>query len=93
MTVSRSSPYDVPDEIEVELLDGEPIVVVRLNRPESLNATNHLLHQGLAEFFPQIDADRHVSAMVLTGNGRAFSAGGDMHYLDQLIDDKELRAE
>ncbi len=81
--------YDLPPEIEVEA-DG-PIRLIRLNRPEQLNATNHELHQGLAELFPQIDADPEVCAVVLTGNGRAFSAGGDFTYLDELTKDGELR--
>ncbi|MET0728199.1 MAG: enoyl-CoA hydratase/isomerase family protein [Acidimicrobiales bacterium] len=81
--------YDLPPEIEVES-DGA-IRLVRLNRPEQLNATNHSLHQGLAALFPQIDADPDVRAVVLTGNGRAFSAGGDFVYLDELIEDEELR--
>ena len=41
--------------------------VVRLDRPEQLNATNHELHQGLAGLFPQIDADDEARAVVLTG--------------------------
>ena len=61
--------------------------MVRLNRPEQLNATNHGLHRGLAELFPQIDADDDARAVVLTGNGRAFSAGGDFTYLDELARD------
>lgn len=81
--------YDVPDAILVEV-DG-PIRIVRLNRPEQLNATNHELHQGLAELFPQLDADADARAVVLTGNGRAFSAGGDFHYIDELTKDAELR--
>src|SRR6187397_3571340 len=81
--------YDLPSEIEVEV-DGA-IRVVRLNRPEQLNATNHELHQGLAELFPQIDADVDARAVVLTGNGRAFSAGGDFGYLDELATDTGLR--
>jgi enoyl-CoA hydratase len=36
--------YDLPEEIQVEA-DG-PIRLVRLNRPEQLNATNHALHEG-----------------------------------------------
>lgn len=83
------SPYDVPDELAVEA-DG-PVLVVRLNRPEQLNATNHELHRGLAGLFPQIDADDDVRAVVLTGNGRAFSAGGDFTYLDELSRDPKLR--
>jgi enoyl-CoA hydratase len=83
--------YDVPNELEV-LTDG-PVRIVRLNRPDHLNATNHALHKGLAGLFPQIDADTDARAMVLTGNGRAFSAGGDFTYLDELATDTELRKE
>jgi len=83
--------YDVPDELEVTA-DG-PVLVVRLNRPEQLNATNHQLHRGLAGLFPQIDADDAVRAVVLTGNGRAFSAGGDFTYLDELSRDPVRRKE
>lgn len=82
--------YDVPDSIQVEA-EGT-IRIVRLNRPEHLNATNHELHQGLAELFPQIDADTDARAVVLTGNGRAFSAGGDFNYIDQLATDPDLRS-
>ena len=81
--------YQLPDEIQVEI-DG-PIRIVRLNRPDDLNATNHVLHQGLAELFPQIDEDLDARVVVITGNGRAFSAGGDFTYLDELVGNPELR--
>jgi len=81
--------YELPPEIEVEI-DG-PIRIVRLNRPEQLNATNHELHRGLADLFPQLSADHEARAAVLTGKGRAFSAGGDFTYLDELTRDAELR--
>ncbi len=81
--------YDLPDELQVTA-DG-PVRVVTLNRPEQLNATNHVLHAGLAALFPQLDADPGARAVVLTGAGRAFSAGGDFGYLEQLADDDELR--
>jgi enoyl-CoA hydratase len=83
------SDYKVPDAIHVDA-DG-PIRIIRLNRPEQLNATNHELHQGLAELFPQIDDDAEARVAVLTGNGRAFSAGGDFTYLDELVKDPALR--
>jgi enoyl-CoA hydratase/carnithine racemase len=81
--------YDLPDSIQVEA-DG-PVRLVRLNRPDALNATNHELHSGLAELFPQLDADPDARVAVLTGNGRAFSAGGDFAYLDELTGDEALR--
>jgi enoyl-CoA hydratase len=83
--------YDVPDELEVES-DG-PVRIIRLNRPEQLNATNHELHKGLAGLFPQIDADVEARSVVITGNGRAFSAGGDFTYIDELSRDADLRKE
>ncbi len=83
--------YDLPNEIQVEA-DG-PIRVIRLNRPDELNATNHELHKGLAELFPQLDADLDARVAVLTGNGRAFSAGGDFGYIDELTKDVDLRRE
>ena len=47
--------YDLPKEVEVEI-DG-PVRIIRLNRPDNLNATNHILHKGLAQVFPQLDND------------------------------------
>jgi enoyl-CoA hydratase/carnithine racemase len=75
----------------IQIEAAGPIRIVRLNRPDELNATNHELHHGLAELFPQIDADDDARAVVLTGNGRAFSAGGDFEYLDELTRDAALR--
>ncbi len=82
--------YDLPPELLVTA-DG-PVRVVTLNRPEQLNATNHVLHAGLASLFPQLDADEEARVAVLTGAGRAFSAGGDFDYLDELARDADLRS-
>ena len=81
--------YSVPPSIEVAA-DG-PLRIITLNRPENLNATNHELHQGIADIWPQIDADPEARVAVLTGAGRAFSAGGDYTYLDELTKDSALR--
>jgi enoyl-CoA hydratase/carnithine racemase len=82
--------YDLPDEITIAA-DG-PVRIVTLNRPDSLNATNHVLHAGLAALWPQLDADDDARVAVLTGAGRAFSAGGDFTYLDELSRDPALRS-
>jgi enoyl-CoA hydratase len=81
--------YDLPDELQVEA-DG-PIRIVRLNRPAQLNATNHTLHRALADLFPQLDADPGARVAVITGNGKAFSAGGDYTHLEALSQDAGLR--
>jgi enoyl-CoA hydratase len=83
------SNYDLPDELLVTS-DG-PIRIVKLNRPDELNATNHVLHSGLAALWPQLDADNEARVAVITGAGRAFSAGGDFTYIDELSKDAELR--
>ncbi|GAA0936758.1 enoyl-CoA hydratase/isomerase family protein [Actinocorallia libanotica] len=82
--------YDVPKEIEVR--EEGPLRIITLNRPEALNAVNDALHTGLARLWPQLSEDRAARAAVLTGAGKAFSAGGDFAYLKELRDDPELRA-
>ena len=81
--------YDLPDAIRVTA-DG-PVRVVTLSRPEQLNAVNDELHRGLAEVFPQLDADAGARVAVVTGAGRAFSAGGDFDLLDRMAKDRALR--
>jgi enoyl-CoA hydratase len=80
--------YDVPDEIRVES-DG-PIRIVTLNRPEIFNAVNKPLHEGFCWIWPQLERDPEVRAVVLTGAGKAFSAGADLAWQRQLIELKEL---
>ena len=81
--------YDLPDAIRVEA-DG-PVRVVRLTRPEQLNAVNEELHLGLTRVFPQLTADPDARVAVITGEGRAFSAGGDFGFLDRMANDRVLR--
>ena len=82
--------YDMPEEIDVRA-DG-PLRIITLNRPDVLNAVNDDLHHGLAQLWPQLTADRTARAAVITGAGKAFSAGGDFAYLAELAQDADLRA-
>ena len=82
--------YDMPEEIHVRA-DGA-LRIITLNRPDALNAVNDSLHTGLARLWPRLSEDREARAAVLTGRGRAFSAGGDFDYLDEIGRDAELRA-
>lgn len=82
--------YDMPAEIDVRA-DGS-LRIITLNRPDALNAVNDALHTGLAQLWPRLGEDRDARAAVLTGSGRAFSAGGDFGYLDELRRDDDLRA-
>jgi enoyl-CoA hydratase/carnithine racemase len=51
---------------------------ITLNRPEQLNAMSPELSGGLAAAFAGVEARADVRAVVITGSGRAFSAGGDL---------------
>ncbi|WP_067680112.1 enoyl-CoA hydratase-related protein [Nocardia miyunensis] len=57
--------------------DGE-IAVVRLNRPDRLNAFTDEMGERLIAVFDETDADDTVRAVVITGTGRAFCAGADL---------------
>ncbi|MGC7101490.1 enoyl-CoA hydratase/isomerase family protein [Amycolatopsis lurida] len=81
----------MPGEIDVRA-DG-PLRIITLNRPDALNAVNDPLHHGLARLWPRLNEDHEVRAAVLTGAGKAFSAGGDFDYLEQLRRDPALRAQ
>lgn len=82
--------YDMPAEIQVTA-DG-PIRIITLNRPRDLNAVNQALHTGLARLWGRLSEDYDARAAVITGAGRAFSAGGDFAYLKELSEDPVLRA-
>ena len=69
------------------------VVVVTLNRPEAYNASNDELHKAVTEVWPQLEESDGVRAVVLTGAGPAFSAGGDFTLLDRMVHDTTLRAE
>ena len=54
------------------------VLLITLNRPDVLNATNERLHWELTQVWRTVDADPAVRVALVTGAGRAFSAGGDL---------------
>ncbi len=72
--------------------DGD-VLVVTIDRPSSaVNAVDHDLHTDLTALFPRLRAERDARAVLLTGRGRAFSAGGDFAWFPQLQDPEALRS-
>ena len=66
----------------------EPNVLwMTLNRPEVLNAADARLHTELVEIWNTIDRDPWVHVAVITGAGRAFSAGGDLKLVENAYRD------
>ena len=62
----------------IRVSTAEGIATVTLNRPESLNAFNNLMGQELLEALQACRQDESVRVVLLGGEGRAFSAGGDV---------------
>ncbi len=57
----------------------------------TMNSMDYELHHDLGSIWRLIDADTNVSAVVLTGDGKAFSAGGDFDMIERIIDDHHFR--
>jgi enoyl-CoA hydratase len=74
------------EHILVEIEDG--VGILTLNRPDKLNAMNRKLSAELRDAVKAMDADDDVGCIVITGAGRAFSAGGDIH--EQREDDRKF---
>ena len=62
--------------IELNVVDG--IATVYLNRPEKRNAMSDAMRSEFIEVLERIATDREIRAMVLTGRGKGFCAGGDV---------------
>ncbi|GAC70538.1 enoyl-CoA hydratase-related protein [Gordonia soli] len=80
MTTESTEPGSAPAEpgsVVVTERRG-PIAVLRLNRPDRLNAFTIPMMEQLIAAFDETDADDSVRAVVLTGTGRAFCAGADL---------------
>jgi enoyl-CoA hydratase len=71
---------------------AQGVLRLTLNKPERMNALDARGHAELTEVWREIDSDPEVSAVVLRGAGRAFSAGGDFQMLQEMIDDFDARA-
>jgi enoyl-CoA hydratase len=71
----------MPDYSRYEFIKvekAERVATVTLNRPDRLNAVNPGLHHELMTIWNDLAEDREVNAIILTGAGRAFCAGGDV---------------
>ncbi len=68
--------YSEYEFLKVEV--AERVATITINRPDSLNAVHNALHHELEQIWIDVRADHDVNAILLTGAGRAFCAGGDI---------------
>jgi enoyl-CoA hydratase len=70
--------------------DGD-VRIITLNRPDALNAFGDDMHEAFVDALRRIGADRDARAVVLTGAGKAFSAGGDIEDFERYASDLHAR--
>jgi enoyl-CoA hydratase len=71
-----SMDYSAYEFLKVEV--AERVATLTINRPDRLNAVNGPLHHELEQIWIDLAADGDVNAIIFTGAGRAFCAGGDI---------------
>lgn len=68
--------------------DG-PIATIKLNRPEKLNAFGGSMREDILDVLGLVAADDRIRVLIVTGEGRGFSAGGDIDHLKKLRETKD----
>jgi enoyl-CoA hydratase len=70
---------------------AERILRITFNRPETYNSVDAETHTQLTHIWRDIDADPDINVVVVTGAGKAFSAGGDFELIKKILDDPVTR--
>ncbi len=73
-----------------EVQDG--VASITLNRPEALNAITLEIYAQLRDLFEELRYDEAVRVVTITGAGRAFCAGGDVHKIIGAMLDRDMQA-
>lgn len=68
-------------------LHTDGVLVVTFDNPAKLNAVTERGHTELVAIWPEIDADPDVRVVLLRGEGKAFSAGGDYEMIEKIVGD------
>jgi len=71
-------PHETGVVMSIEVTKADGVATVLLNRPDKLNALSGEMYHDLAHHFEALGDDDEVRAVILTGAGRAFCAGGDI---------------
>jgi enoyl-CoA hydratase/carnithine racemase len=75
----------IPSREELLIQSREGALWITLNRPEAMNAISPELVSGINAALDRAQADDAIKAVVLTGTGKAFCAGGDLKFLQSKV--------
>lgn len=67
------------------------VLRITISNPAQMNAVDPLTHSELTEIWRDIDADTETNAVIVTGAGKAFSAGGDLSLVAKMAEDFQTR--
>lgn len=67
------------------------VLRITMSSPLKMGAMDEQLHSEVSEIWADVDGDETVAAVIITGDGRSFSAGGDLHHERRVCDDFTLR--
>ncbi len=84
----RKISYDQYEGVLTEKKDK--VLTITLNAPESMNAFSAVMHRTMSRIWDDVADDHEVNVVVLTGAGKAFSAGGNVIAMQQKIDNPEI---
>jgi enoyl-CoA hydratase len=87
MTEARTQGYSSYEDFEHLRFDrpAPGVLLITIDRPDVLNAANERLHREFSQAV--VDGDDSIAVSVITGAGRAFSAGGDLGMVEKMTTD------
>jgi enoyl-CoA hydratase/carnithine racemase len=77
MAMPEAATSPLPDDPALLRIEG-PIATITLNRPGAFNSVNLAIAQKLEQLAAEVEGNEDVRVLVIEGEGRAFSAGGDL---------------
>jgi len=79
--------YDSYEKLQLDY-PAERILRITFNRPETFNSVDERTHTEMTEIWRDIDRDPDINAVLVTGAGKAFSAGGDFGMIERMMGDQ-----
>jgi enoyl-CoA hydratase len=70
--------------LQCELQDNG-VLLITLDNPGKMNATDAQMHLEISTIFRDVDSDPNINAVVVTGAGKAFSAGGELEWIKEQV--------